>query len=212
MDSTGSKWELLVYLNLKTSKQGKHLKLALQRVDGSVGDNLHDNLIWLELNPKLRDLTYPPLGAKVDEQRLMEPTLERLMACPTPARDLQAHGKPRPQRPLRQDIAPSAPTDFVDLEDDGDDEPEDDRILEMRICEHNAPFMLGHLYNMNNSQPKYYSIWYTSPFTKDAGGSLLVMLCIQMKSLKCKISRPFSKVCGCLVARFLRPTTCTYSI
>ena len=56
-----------MYPNLKNAKQGKDLKLALQHGNGSVWDSLHDNSIWLDLNSKLRDVTYPPLGAKVQE-------------------------------------------------------------------------------------------------------------------------------------------------
>ena len=61
VDSHGSKLELPVYPNLKNAKQGKDLKLALQRGDGSVWDSLHHNSIWLDLNPELRDVTCPPL-------------------------------------------------------------------------------------------------------------------------------------------------------
>ena len=61
VDATGSKWELPVYPNLKTAKQGKDLKLALQRSDGSGWESLHHNSIWLDLNPELREITHPPL-------------------------------------------------------------------------------------------------------------------------------------------------------
>lgn len=61
VDSTGARVELPVYPNLKTAKQGKDLKAALQRGERSVWDNLQDNAIWLELNPELKVITYPPL-------------------------------------------------------------------------------------------------------------------------------------------------------
>ena len=60
VDSTGLKLELPVYPNLKTAKQGKDLKLALQRDDGSLWESLQDDSIWLDLNPELRDVTCPP--------------------------------------------------------------------------------------------------------------------------------------------------------
>lgn len=53
LDSASSRWELPMYPNLKTAKQGKDLKLALQRGDINVWNSLHNNTIWLELNPKL---------------------------------------------------------------------------------------------------------------------------------------------------------------
>jgi hypothetical protein len=65
LDSRGGKLELPVYPNMKTAKQSKDLKLALQRGDGSVWGSLQDDSIWLELNPELNDVIYPPLGAKV---------------------------------------------------------------------------------------------------------------------------------------------------
>lgn len=98
VDSRGSKWELPVYPNLKNAKQGKDLKLALQRGDGSVWDSLQDNSIWLELNPELRDPTFPPAGAKVQVRSFMEPTLDRLAAS-TGTAGGSAQPTPRPQRP-----------------------------------------------------------------------------------------------------------------
>ena len=121
VDSTGSKWELPVYPNLKTAKQGKDLKLALQRGVGSVWDSLQDETIWLDLNPELREVTYSPPGARVQQRRFMEQTLENLTPCPTPATDSRPQGTPTPHRPPRQQ--PSQPA-FVVLEDDGDDDPE----------------------------------------------------------------------------------------
>ena len=124
VDETGSKWEFPVYPNLKTAKQGKDLKLALQRGDGSVWESLQDNSIWLDLNPELRDVTCPPPGARVQVRQFMPPTLSDLVACPAPARDSQPPGKPRPQRAPRQHTAPATATAYVDLEEDGDDESE----------------------------------------------------------------------------------------
>jgi hypothetical protein len=60
---TGEKLELPVYPNLKTAKQGKDLKAALQRGERSVWDVLQNNPMWLELNPELKDASYPPPGA-----------------------------------------------------------------------------------------------------------------------------------------------------
>jgi hypothetical protein len=94
VDSSGSKWELRVYPNLKTTKQGTDLKLALQRGDGSVWDNLQDNSIWMELNPELRDPTFPPVGARVQVRWFMEPSLERLAARSSTAEG-SAQWKPR---------------------------------------------------------------------------------------------------------------------
>ena len=89
VDSTGARLELLVYPNLKTAKQGKDLKLALQRVDGAVWATLRDNSLWLDLCPELREVTRPPPGAKVVERKFMLPTLDILQACPAPAGDSQ---------------------------------------------------------------------------------------------------------------------------
>ena len=123
VDSTGAKWELPVYPNLKTAKQGKDLKLALQRGDSSVWDNLQDNSIWLELNPELRDPTFPPAGARVQVRLFMEPSLERLAACPS-ATEGNAQWKPRLERTPKPRSAPAAALDVVDLEDDGNDDYE----------------------------------------------------------------------------------------
>ena len=59
VDSNGSRWELLIYFNLKIAKQGKNLKITLQRGDGEVWDNLHDNAVWFDLNPELKDIFLP---------------------------------------------------------------------------------------------------------------------------------------------------------
>ena len=124
VDSTGSKWELPVYPNLKTAKQGKDLKLALQRGDGSVWHSLHNNEIWLDLNPELRDVTYPPHGARVQVRRFLEPTLENLTATATHAGDARAQGKPKSQRPPKQHGAPPTPDEYMVIDDDDDEEPE----------------------------------------------------------------------------------------
>ena len=122
VDETGSKCELPVYPNLKTAKQGKDLKLALQRAD--VWDSLQHNSIWRDLNPELTDITCPPLGARVQRRQFLQPTLEDLVPCPAPVGDSQPQGKPRPQRAPRQHTAPSSAAAYVDLEEDGDDERE----------------------------------------------------------------------------------------
>ena len=113
VDSRGAKWELPVYPNLKNAKQGKDLKEVLRQGDGSVWQSLRDNDIWLQLNPELRDPVSPPPGAKVQVREFMEPTLERLAACP-----------PIPGRPPKQCSPHPTPADFVDLEEDGTDEAE----------------------------------------------------------------------------------------
>ena len=122
VDETGSKWELPVYPNLKTAKQGKDLKLALQRGDGSVWESLQDNSIWLDLNPKLRDAAYPPPGARLQVRHFMVPTLDDLVPCPASAGDSMPPGKARLQRPPTQQSAPAHAAAYVDLDDDGDDE------------------------------------------------------------------------------------------
>ena len=124
VDERGNKCELPVYPNLKNAKQGNDLKLALQRGDGSVWESLQDNSIWLDLNPELWDVACPPPRARVQIRRFMQPTLEDLVACEAPTEDSRPPGKPRPQRPPRQQSAPPPKADYVDLEDDGDDERE----------------------------------------------------------------------------------------
>jgi hypothetical protein len=124
VDETGSKWELPVYPNMKTAKQGKDLKLALQRGDGSVWESLQHNSIWRDLNPELTDITCPPLGARVQRRQFLQLTLEDLVPCPAHVGDSQPPGKPRPQRAPRQHTAPSSAAPYVDLDEDGDDERE----------------------------------------------------------------------------------------
>ena len=124
VDSNGARLELPVYPNLKTAKQGKDLKLALQRDSRAVWETLHYNSIWFDLNPELKDVVHPPPGARVQERHFMLPTLEILTACAAPVGDPQPQGKCKPQRPPRQPIAPSAEPPFVDLDEDGDDESE----------------------------------------------------------------------------------------
>lgn len=58
VNSNGSRWELHVYPNLKIAKLDKELKLILQRGDGIVWENFHDNSVWLDLNPELKDAIY----------------------------------------------------------------------------------------------------------------------------------------------------------
>jgi hypothetical protein len=82
VDSKGSMWELLVYSNLKTVKQGKHLKLTLQCGNGSVWDNLRDNSAWLDINLELKNVVYPPSGTTMQVRRFIEPTFGSLTACP----------------------------------------------------------------------------------------------------------------------------------
>lgn len=126
VDASGLKWELPVYPNLKNAKQGKDLKLALQRGDGSVWESLHHNSIWLDLNPELRDVTYPPPGAKVQVRHFMQPTLQDLVASDAaPVEGSRPPGKPRPQRPPRQHTVPPAAATVVDLDDDGDNDSEE---------------------------------------------------------------------------------------
>ena len=79
MDPTGRKLELPVYPNLKTVKHGKDLQVALQRGERGLWD-VQDDSMWLELNPELRDVTYPPTGARVHSRRFMEPTIKGLTA------------------------------------------------------------------------------------------------------------------------------------
>ena len=124
VDESGLKLALPVYPNLKTAKQGKDLKLALQCGDGAVWQSLHDNSVWLELNPELRDVTYPPYGARVHKRSFWEPTVENLIASPATPGDVRPQGVPKPQRPPRQHSAPAAADDPVVIEDDDSDEPD----------------------------------------------------------------------------------------
>ena len=124
VDSSGSRCELPVYPNLKTTEQGKVFKLILQRGDGFVWNKLHDMSVWLDLNPELKDVIYPPPGAKVQERRFMEPTLETLTACLAPTTKCLPHSKPRASLPPRQYIVPPASPAFVDLQNDNEDKHE----------------------------------------------------------------------------------------
>ena len=123
VDSKGAKLELPVYPNLKTAKQGKDLKLALQRGDGSVWGSLQDDSIWLDLNPELKDVIYPPLGARVQVRRFLQPTVEHLTATPSPVGDVRPPQKPKPQRPPKHSTASEDP-DFVVIDD------EEEEVLE----------------------------------------------------------------------------------
>ena len=126
LSSTGEKLELPVYPNLKTAKQGKDLKAALQRGERSVWDVLQNNSMWLELNPELKDATYPPCGAKVQVRRFMLPTIEHLRPSHvTKGAGEQSRARP-PRSPIRHRTEP--PTgDFVDLGEDGTDEVQPSR-------------------------------------------------------------------------------------
>ena len=113
---SGLKVELPVYPNLKTAKQGKDLKAALQRGEGDVWDNLLDDSVWFDLNPELTDITTPPAGARVQKRWFMEESLETLRACPPPIADCMPPPRSKPPLPPRQ-------PDIVDLPDD-ETEPE----------------------------------------------------------------------------------------
>ena len=123
VDATGAKLELPVYPNLKTAKQGKDLKAAIERGERSVWDNLLDNSMWLELNPELMEVTYPPAGARVQVRRFMERSIDRLRASHRwPEGGSQS--APTPDRsPIRR-TPPPPPEEVVDLGDDGTDEAE----------------------------------------------------------------------------------------
>jgi len=107
---------------LKTAKQGKDLKAALERGDGSIWNNLRDNSVWLELNPELKDVVYPPVGVKVQVRRFMEPSLSSLTACPAVTTECRAQPKVRQPIHRNQHTAPPAEPTFVNLPDDEDDD------------------------------------------------------------------------------------------
>ena len=123
VDPNGAKLELPVYPNLKTAKQGKDLKAAIERGERSVWDNLQDNSMWLELNPELMEATYPPAGARVQVRRFMERSIDRLRAShPRPEGGSQS--APRADRsPIRRTPPPPL-EEVVDLGDDATDEAE----------------------------------------------------------------------------------------
>jgi hypothetical protein len=125
VDPTGQKLELPVYPNLKTAKQGKDLKATLQKGECGLRDVLQDESMWLELNPELRDVTYPPTGVRVHSRRFMEPTIEGLTASHVTMRGgEQSRPRPQPQQsPLRHSAEPVA-SNFVDLGDDNTDDVE----------------------------------------------------------------------------------------
>lgn len=123
LSPSGEKIELPVYPNLKTAKQGKDLKAALQRGERSVWDVLQNNTTWLELNPELKDASYPPPGARVQIRRFMQPTIEHLRPSLITKGAGQKWRASRPQSPKRQRPQSSA-SDFVDLGEDGTDEVE----------------------------------------------------------------------------------------
>jgi hypothetical protein len=107
-----------VYSNLKTAKQGKDLKLTLQRGDGELWDNLHDEQVWLDLNLELKEVTPPPPRARVQVRSFMEETLQRLTAYPPPPREFRPQAKGKAPLPPRPDSAPSEPPIFVDIAND----------------------------------------------------------------------------------------------
>ena len=121
VDSRGVKWELPVYPNLKTAKQGKDLKLALQRGEGSIWGSLGDDSVWLDLNPELKDLIYPPLGARVQVRKFFLPSIATLQATPAHPRDVRPQAKSTSQRPPKHQPA-SQEGEFVVLEDDDDEQ------------------------------------------------------------------------------------------
>lgn len=104
------------------AKQGKDLKFDLQHGDGSVWDNLHDNSVWLDFNPELKDVIYPLPRTRDHERRFMEPTLEILTACPIRTTEGRPHPKPKASLPPRQHTTPPVPPTFVNLQDDNLDE------------------------------------------------------------------------------------------
>ena len=117
VDSRGQKWQLPVYPNLKTAKQGKDLKLALERGSGDLWDTLQHNPVWMELNPELRDPSFPPAGAKVEVRRFMEPTLDVLTANPKTAGGSQPCRSGSQRAPKPRTAAAAQPA-VVDLSDD----------------------------------------------------------------------------------------------
>ena len=92
--------------------------------DGFVRDNLHNTEVWLDLNSELRDVIYPPPGARVQEPWFMEPTLETLVACPAPTTSFRLQQISRAPLPPNQHYAEPAATPFIDLATDEDDEPQ----------------------------------------------------------------------------------------
>ena len=124
VNSSGARWELPVYPNLKTAKQGKDLKLALQRRDGELWDNLHEDAVWLKLNTELKEVILPPNTARVQVCSFMEPTLERLTATPPPPRDFRPPAKGKAPLPPRPTSAPSHPPHFVEIASDESEEDE----------------------------------------------------------------------------------------
>ena len=124
VDSNGLKWELPVYPNLKTAKQGKDLKEILQRGDGELWDNLHNDAMWLNLNPELKDVIFPPPGARVHKRHFMEHTFKLVKAYLSPAADCQPHPKQGASLYRRPNTTVPAPTIFVDIHDDDDIEEE----------------------------------------------------------------------------------------
>jgi hypothetical protein len=115
VDASGLRLELPVYPNLKTAKQGKDLKLALQRGEEAVWGSLHHNSIWFDLNPELKDVTHPPPGARVQHRQFMLPTLEILTANPPPPGHPQPQVKQKATRPSKPDTASPAQLPMLTL-------------------------------------------------------------------------------------------------
>jgi hypothetical protein len=143
--------ELPVYPNLKTAKQGKDLKFALQRGEEAVWGSLHHNSIWFDLNPELKDVTHPPPGARVQHRQFMLLTLEILTANPPPPGHPQPQVKQKATRPSKPDTASPSATPYVDLEDDDDDEGEPSRHPKKRT---HAEMAGGHRVFFSSRQTK----------------------------------------------------------
>jgi hypothetical protein len=120
---------------LKTAKQGKDLKLALQCGDGSVWDNLRGNSVWLDLNHELKDVVYPPPETKAQVRRFMEPTLGLLTACPVVTIECRSQPKVRASFQRNQHTVRSASPTFVDMPNDEDDENES-HPFQSKKCTH----------------------------------------------------------------------------
>jgi hypothetical protein len=151
VDASGLRLELPVYPNLKTAKQGKDLKLALQRGEEAVWGSLHHNSIWFDLNPELKDVTHPPPGARVQHRQFMLPTLQNLTANPPLPAHPQPQVKQKPTRTSKPDTASPNTAAYVDLEDSQDDEGEPSRAPKKRT---HAEMAGGHRVFFSSRQTK----------------------------------------------------------